>query len=92
MCRRKDTQGSWDRCRKTHLRTSRHRALIAVIVEARLGAGLTQRQLTSRLGRSNSFVWKFEAGERSLKVLEFVDVAEALGVPPDELLRRVMGD
>ena len=47
-----------------HLRSARHRALIAVIVEARPAAALTQRQLAAKLKRSNSFVRKIEAGER----------------------------
>jgi len=66
-----------------------HRALIATIVEARNAAGLTQRALAAKLKRSDSFVWKFEAGERQLKVLEFMEVANALGVEPDKLMRRL---
>lgn len=66
-----------------------HRALIATVVEAREATGLTQRALASKLKRSDSFVWKFEAGERQLKVLEFIELAAALDVEPDELMRRV---
>lgn len=66
-----------------------HRALVATIVEARNAAGLTQRALAAKLKRSDSFVWKFEAGERQLKVLEFIEVASALGVEPDKLMRRL---
>jgi transcriptional regulator with XRE-family HTH domain len=75
---------------KTHLRSAGHRALIATIVEARDAAGLSQRKFASKLKRSNSFIWKFEAGERQLKVLEFIEIAKALDIEPDELLRRVM--
>jgi transcriptional regulator with XRE-family HTH domain len=74
---------------KTHLRSAMHRALIASVVEARESAGLTQRALAAKLKRSDSFVWKFEAGERQLKVLEFIEIAAALDVEPEELLRRV---
>jgi hypothetical protein len=52
-------------------------------------AGLTQRSLAAKLKRSDSFVWKFEAGERQLKVLEFIELATALDVEPEELLHRV---
>lgn len=75
---------------KTHLRSAKHRALIATIVNARQAAGLTQRALASKLKRSDSFVWKFEAGERQLKVLEFIELAEALDVEPDDLMRELM--
>jgi transcriptional regulator with XRE-family HTH domain len=71
-----------------HLRSPRHRALIAAIVEARNAAGLTQRQLASRLGRSNSFVWKIEAGERRVDVLEFVEIAVALKADPVSMFER----
>jgi transcriptional regulator with XRE-family HTH domain len=66
-----------------------HRALIATLVDARNAAGLTQRALAAKLKRSDSFVWKFEAGERQLKVLEFIEMANALGVEPDRLMRRL---
>lgn len=74
---------------KTHLRGALHRALIATVGNARKAAGLTQRALASKLKRSDSFVWKFEAGERQLKVLEFIEVANALDVEPEELMRRL---
>jgi len=75
---------------KTHLRSAKHRALIAAMVEARNASGLTQRALAEKLKRSDSFVWKFEAGERQLKVLEFIEIAAVLDVDPDKLLRRVI--
>jgi transcriptional regulator with XRE-family HTH domain len=72
------------------LRSLRHRALIAAIVEAREAADLTQRELAAKLRRSDSFVWKIEAGERRVDVLEFIEIANCLGVEPVELMRRVM--
>ncbi len=73
-----------------HLRSAKHRALIAAIVAARNAAGLTQRQLATRLGRSDSFVWKIEAGERRVDVLEFLEIARALRVDPLKLLAEVV--
>ena len=71
-----------------HLRSAKHHALISAIVHAREEAGLTQRQLAAKLKRSNSFVWKIEAGERRVEVLEFVEIARATGVDPAELFSR----
>lgn len=71
------------------LRSGRHKALMAVLVSVRTSAGLTQRELARRLGRAHSFVGKIESGERQLNVLEFIEVANALGVKPSELLKRV---
>jgi transcriptional regulator with XRE-family HTH domain len=71
-----------------HLRSAKHQALIAVIVAARHAAGLTQRELAAKLQRSDSFVWKLEAGERQLNVLEFIEIAQILGVKPSVLLAQ----
>lgn len=75
--------------RLKQLRSSRHRALINVLVTARQEAGLTQRQLAARLKRSNSFVWKIEAGERQVNVLEFMEIAKLLNVSASALIGRL---
>lgn len=66
--------------------TDRHQAFIRFIAAARKGAGLTQVELASRLGRPQSFVSKVEKGERRVDVVEFCQLAEALGREPAELL------
>jgi ribosome-binding protein aMBF1 (putative translation factor) len=73
------------------LRSSRHRALIGVIVAARQAAGLTQRELAAKLKRSNSFVWKLEAGERQVNVLEFIEISRTLGVKASKLIAEIEG-
>jgi len=73
-----------------HLRSARHRALIAAIVEARDATGLSQREFAKKLNRTNNFVWRIEAGERKVDVLEFIEIAKAAGLDPQELLRRVL--
>jgi len=55
-------------------------------VQARRDAGLTQVALAKKLGRPQSFVSKFERGERRLDVPEFLDVARALGVDPAQIV------
>ena len=59
------------------------------MVTARHAAGLTQRQLAAKLKRSNSFVWKLEAGERQLNVLEFIEIARILGVKASTLMMQI---
>jgi len=73
-----------------HLRSARHRALLAAVVEARQATGLSQREFAKKLNRTNNFVWRIEAGERKVDVLEFIEIAKAAGIAPDELMRRVM--
>jgi transcriptional regulator with XRE-family HTH domain len=60
----------------------KHAQFRKLLVQARRDAGLTQVALAKKLGRPQSFVSKFERGERRLDVAEFLDVARALGIDP----------
>jgi hypothetical protein len=42
--------------------------------------------LAKKLGRPQSFVSKFERGERRLDVIEFLEVAKALSVDPARMI------
>ena len=68
--------------------TDAYRKLRGLLVEARRSAGLTQADLASRLQRPQSFVSKYERGERRLDVVEFGEVAKALSVDPAKLLDK----
>lgn len=57
-----------------------------LMVEVRKSANLTQAELSKRLNRPQSFVSKYERGERRLDVVEFGEVARALGLDPVKLL------
>ena len=63
-------------------RSPRHQALRLLLTERRVAAGLTQVEVAARLGRPQSFVSKYEGGERRLDVVEFVEVAQAIGCDP----------
>ena len=60
-----------------------------LLVEARKSSGLTQVQLADKLFKPQSFVSKYERGERRLDVVEFFDVAAALGIDAFEFLRKL---
>jgi transcriptional regulator with XRE-family HTH domain len=49
-----------------------------MLIRARKESGLTQFQVAQRLGKPQSFVSKYERGERRLDVIEFVEVVRAL--------------
>ncbi len=53
-------------------------------------AGLTQAAVAARLRRPTSFVGKYENGYRRLDVLEFLNVAEAIGFDPGQFLTTVV--
>jgi transcriptional regulator with XRE-family HTH domain len=52
---------------------------------------MTQAALAARLNRPQSFVSKYERGERRLDVVEFGEVARALGIDPLAFLGRFYG-
>lgn len=68
--------------------TQRHQEFIRFLVAARKAAGITQVELAARLDRHQSFVSKVERGERRVDVVEFCQIAEALGHDPSSLLRE----
>ncbi|WP_308125048.1 helix-turn-helix domain-containing protein [Pseudomonas cichorii] len=71
------------------IHNSRYQALRQLLLEAREAAGLTQKELATRLGRPQSFVSKTENAERRLDVIEFLEVCEGIGVDPYGVLRGV---
>ena len=60
-----------------------------VLAEARQDKALTQSEVAARLRKPQSYVSKYESGERRLDVIEFLEVCEALTVSPMTILRKV---
>jgi transcriptional regulator with XRE-family HTH domain len=52
-------------------------------------AGLTQTQLGRRLKLRQAYISNIENGQRRLDILEFLDLAAALGEAPRTLLSRL---
>lgn len=65
---------------KKNLYTHRQRILLDLLRKIRIDAGLRQDDVAERLGRPQSFVSKYESGERRLDILELYDVCGALGI------------
>lgn len=63
--------------------------LQALLRGVRSEAGLTQTDLARRLGQPQSFVSKYESGERRLDVLELRQVCQAIGISLPEFIRRL---
>jgi len=66
-----------------------NRLLREILREKRLSAQLKQADLAKRLRQYQSFVSKYESGERRLDVIELRTVCEALGTTIDEILSDV---
>lgn len=76
--------------RKT-LHSQDHAILIGLLRNARKEAGLTQQEVARKLQQPQSFVAKYEGGERRLDMLEFIEVARALEQDPIQLLELLLG-
>ena len=71
------------------LRTTRHRRVMAALMEIRREAGVTQRELARRLARAHSYVSRIEKGDRRLDVPEFIQWCEVLNADPVDVMRRI---
>lgn len=57
-----------------------------MLLDARKEKGLQQVEVAERLGKTQSFVSKYERGERRLDFCEFIEVAAALEVDASEFI------
>lgn len=72
------------------LKSAEHARFVALLVAARHKAGIRQQALAKKLRKPQSFIAKYEGGERRLDVIEFIAIAEALGADPVKLMRRFL--
>jgi transcriptional regulator with XRE-family HTH domain len=81
-----------NRARKlpTSVHSPAQQAFRELMIEARTRSGMTQQVLAGRLGKPQSFVAKYEGGERRLDVTEFIGIVRVLGADPIKLLRELM--
>ena len=66
-----------------------HRRLCAILIAASKAAGLTQNDVARRIKRPQSFVAKYEGGERRIDVIEFMAVVRALELDPRDVFEEL---
>jgi transcriptional regulator with XRE-family HTH domain len=78
--------------KSTH--TPEYRSLCAQLRATRESAGLSQRELASRLEVPHSWIAKVESGERRIDLIEFAWFVAACGLDPiplaEKLLRQIV--
>jgi transcriptional regulator with XRE-family HTH domain len=57
--------------------------------DARLASGQTQAAVAATLGKPQSFVAKYETGERRLDAVELLQVLRAIRLQPVELFKEL---
>lgn len=84
---------SWPRRRmRKSLKSPEYERLIALLVATRHEADIRQQTLAKALGRPQSFIAKYEGGERRIDLVEFIAIARALGADPIGLFREFLAD
>ena len=58
--------------------------------KARSGPKITQQLLAAQLSKPQSFVAKYERGERNLDVVEFIRIAYLLGRDPRDIVSDIV--
>lgn len=74
-------------CMSSTLHSPRYQVFRQLLVDARERAGMTQVQIAGVLKKQQSFVSKYENGERRLDFTEFIEIAEVLGIDIDEFIK-----
>ena len=70
--------------------TDSYKTMIDLLLAARRSAGVTQVELSKRLGKPQPFISNVERGVRRLDVIEFYAIARALGADPLELFSELV--
>lgn len=60
-----------------------------LLIEIRQQQHLTQQEVALRLGKPQSFVSKYESGERRLDVIEFLAVCKGLDINPTTIIEKI---
>ncbi len=69
--------------------SSKYEIFRRCMIAARKEAKLTQATVAKSLKKPQSFVAKYENGERRLDVIEFLLVARVIGIDPCDILKKV---
>jgi transcriptional regulator with XRE-family HTH domain len=56
----------------------------------RVDAGMTQRELAAKIGKSQSWVFKSESASRRIDIAEFLEWCQGCGLEPVEAFQRLI--
>ena len=59
------------------------------LTKARISKNMTQAEVANKLGKPQSFVSKYESGERRLNVIEFIEICKTLGIDPVKIIKEI---
>lgn len=76
----------------TRANLAEKKRFLSLVRQMRVDAGLRQADLAKKLGEPQSFVSRYESGERRLDVLELRQICSVLGVSLADFIKRLEGD
>ncbi|MGN7503563.1 MAG: helix-turn-helix domain-containing protein [Alphaproteobacteria bacterium] len=76
---------------KKSIYSDKHRKLCELLIEARNCAGLTQQELASQLRKPQSFIAKYEGGERRLDLVELIEISSYLNLDLCAVIKELEG-
>ncbi len=68
------------------LHSPRYDEMRQLLKRYREASNLTQQDVATKLRKPQSYVAKYEKGERRIDLIEFIDIARAIGFDPAELI------
>ena len=75
---------------KKTIHSEKSQKLQELLTQARIDAALTQQQLADKLDKPQSFVAKYEGGERRIDVIELIEVCNAMEVDALKLIKQIV--
>lgn len=67
----------------------KYNIFLELIKEKRINLNITQVELASILNKPQSYVSKYESGNRRLDLIEFLEVCESLKIEPNEFINEL---
>jgi len=76
----------------TRANLAEKKRFLSLVRQMRVDAGLRQADLARKLGEPQSFVSRYESGDRRLDVLELRQICGVLGISLSDFIERLEGD
>jgi len=68
---------------------TRYEQLQKLLIYHRKKTGITQKKLSEALGKPQSYISKYETGERRIDIIELIDICNELGLPFHDLIKDI---